>query len=165
MNNSFLTLYRDSEATGNQPGINPEFADLFKFNSPEDQLEHMAHMVSFRALSEIEKICEEMEITHKRLAEVIAVSESYLSQIFNGDKQINTSFLARVEKALGVRFEFNVVNLHDEKSPYIPPAPPIQDSDEQMKDFAGMVLDHYKSWDEAKTLDELLEEYKKTINK
>lgn len=91
---------------GNCPA---EFAHLFEFESLREKLIHKSHMVSLRILSEIEEICIKRNITHKQLAKEIEISESYLSQLFCGDKQINTMFIAKIEEAFDLTLSSKLI--------------------------------------------------------
>jgi len=92
--------------------VAPEFEHLFSFNSKEDKLEHRAQMISFRILSEVEKICEQQNIKMKDLAKMIDTSASYVTQLFRGNKLVNTAFMARIEEAMNMMFN---VTLHEER--------------------------------------------------
>jgi plasmid maintenance system antidote protein VapI len=85
--------------------IQPGFEDLFSFSSKEERLEHRAQMISYRILSEVEKICDEKGIKKKELAKMVDTSASYITQLFRGDKQVNTSIMAKLEEALEMMFE------------------------------------------------------------
>lgn len=85
--------------------INPAFEDLFSFKNEEEKIEHDASMISFRILSEIEKLCDARQIKKKDLAEMVGTSKSYITQLFNGTKSINTQIMAKFENALDITFE------------------------------------------------------------
>ena len=88
--------------------VNPEFEDLFAFKSYDDKIKHNAEMISFRILSEIEKLCAEKKIKKKDLAEKIHTSKSYITQLFRGTKQVNTIVMGKFEEALDISFEIKV---------------------------------------------------------
>jgi transcriptional regulator with XRE-family HTH domain len=88
--------------------INPEFESLFEFKSKEEKIEHDAQMISYRVLSEIEKICDEKNIKKKDLAQMVGTSKSYITQLFNGTKSINTNILAKFENALDVTLDIRL---------------------------------------------------------
>lgn len=92
----------------NNTDINPKFENLFSFKDNNERTEHNAQMISFRILSEIEKICEEKKIKKKDLAEMVGTSRSYITQLFRGNKQVNTWIMAQLEDALEVSFEIRV---------------------------------------------------------
>lgn len=84
--------------------VNPEFADLFTFDSEKEELEHEAKMIMFRLLSSFEKMFDRT-IQKKEIAEAIKTSPSYVTQLFKGDKLINFITLAKLQKAYDFTFE------------------------------------------------------------
>ncbi|MDB5246423.1 MAG: helix-turn-helix domain protein [Segetibacter sp.] len=105
--------------------VNPEFDDLFSFESKEDKTEHDARMISYRFLSEVEKICEEKNIKKKDLAEALGTSRSYITQLFRGNKQVNTYILAKLEDALDISFEINAKLNEDTKEDFLAKQLPV----------------------------------------
>jgi transcriptional regulator with XRE-family HTH domain len=87
--------------------VAPEFEKLLSFSSEEEKLEHRAQMISYRILSEVEKICEERDIKMKELARMVNTSASYITQLFRGAKQVNTSIMARFEESLNLMFDIH----------------------------------------------------------
>jgi len=92
----------------NNAAINPEFESLFSFKNNEEKIEHNAQMISYRILSEVEKLCEEKNIKKKDLADLVETSRSYITQLFRGTKHVNTQIMARFEEALNVTFDFRI---------------------------------------------------------
>jgi transcriptional regulator with XRE-family HTH domain len=84
------------------------FEDLFTISDKEEKIEHRAQMISYRILSEVEKICEEKNINMKELAKLVDTSASYVTQLFRGYRQVNTMFMAKFEEAMKMFFEFSV---------------------------------------------------------
>lgn len=84
--------------------VNPEFENLFSFNSEKDELEHEAKMIMFRLLSSFEKMMGH-PVQKKEIAEAIGTSPSYITQLFKGDKLINMTTLAKLQKAFDFSFE------------------------------------------------------------
>lgn len=84
--------------------VNPEFEDLFSFKSEKEELEHEAKMIMFRILSSFEKMTDR-PIQKKEIAEAISTSPSYVTQLFNGDKLINLTTLAKLQKAFDFSFQ------------------------------------------------------------
>lgn len=93
--------------------IRKEFQKLFE-KSPEEQVEHRAQMLSYIFLSEAQKALDRNGWTRKQLAKEIGISASYLTQLFRGDRLLNFKTVAKVEAALEIRFEFNVVKQVEE---------------------------------------------------
>lgn len=98
----------------NNMKINPAFEELFSFGSKNERIEHNSQMISFRILSEVEKLCVEKKIKKKELAEMVGTSRSYITQLFRGTKQINTDIMARFEDVLNMHFEVKI-KLNDEQ--------------------------------------------------
>lgn len=93
--------------------IRKEFQKLFE-KSPEEQVEHRAQMLSYIFLSEAQKALDRNGWTRKQLAKEIGISASYLTQLFRGDRLLNFKTVAKVEAALEIRFEVNVVKQVEE---------------------------------------------------
>jgi transcriptional regulator with XRE-family HTH domain len=89
--------------------INSDFDDLFKFDSPEEELEHEAKMIMFRFLSEIEKLHTHTPLKKSELAKKLETSASYITQLFNGDKLINLTTLAKLQKVYDITFNVKAV--------------------------------------------------------
>jgi len=85
--------------------INKDFDDLFSFKDERDELDHEAHMLMFRFLSEVEKCNSGVTLKNRDLAKKLGVSPSYITQLFNGDKLMNFTMLAKIQKAFDITFE------------------------------------------------------------
>lgn len=88
--------------------IKSEFDEIFSFKNEGEKLEHHAQMISYRILSEIEKMCDDKNIKKADLAQMTGVSKSYITQLFNGTKSINTSIIAKFENALNATLNFKL---------------------------------------------------------
>ena len=86
-----------------------EFEDLFTFKSDEEEIEHERLMITFRFLSEVERVyiekTGERRLNKKKLAEEIGKTPSFITQLFNGNKKLNFEILAKFQKVLDVKFE------------------------------------------------------------
>lgn len=80
-----------------------------KLGNEKHDIAHLEQMISYRFLSEIEKITEERNIIRKDLANLVGVSASYITQLYRGNKVVNLQFIAKVESALDFRFEIKSV--------------------------------------------------------
>jgi DNA-binding Xre family transcriptional regulator len=109
----------------NKKGINPEFEDLFSFQSQEDKIEHKAQMISYKILSEVEKICDEKKIRKKDLADMVGTSRSYITQLFRGSKHINTFIMAKIEDALDISFDVKAKLDEDSREAFLSKQLPI----------------------------------------
>lgn len=88
----------------NPNDIKQAFGDLFANRTEEEQREDAAQLLSFRFLSEVERIMDERDLTRRKLAELVGTSSSYITQLFRGDRLLNIDMMARFEKALDIRF-------------------------------------------------------------
>lgn len=98
--------------------LNTEFNDLFSFDTEKDKHEYNAQMISYRILSEVERVCEERKLKKKDLAQKIGTSKSYITQLFRGSKSINTQVMAKFEDVLDISFEIKAV-FNEYKSEFI----------------------------------------------
>lgn len=89
--------------------VEPEFAELFEFKTEGEQIDHEARVIMFRFLSEIEKLTGSDQGFKKRLARTLKVSQSYITQLYNGDKLINLKMLAKLQKDLGITFQITAI--------------------------------------------------------
>jgi transcriptional regulator with XRE-family HTH domain len=86
--------------------ISSEFENLFAHKNEKEELEHEARMIMFRFLSEIENIENSGNpIKKKELAEKLGVSPSFITQLFNGNKLMNFTLLAKIQEAFNITFE------------------------------------------------------------
>ena len=76
--------------------------------SEEDFLKEEEYTLMANYLSEIERLQKKMGINRKDLAAKINTSPSYLTQVFRGDKPLNFYTIAKMQKALHVRFGVSV---------------------------------------------------------
>jgi len=88
--------------------INPEFEDLFSFNSKDEEFEHNAKMLMFSFLDKIQQVADEQNLKRKDLAKKIGTSPSYITQLFRGDKLVNLTTLAKFKDALGIEFNISL---------------------------------------------------------
>ncbi len=86
--------------------IRAEFQKLFK-QSPEEQVEHRAQMLSYTFLSEAQKAMDNKGWTRSQLADEIGTSASYLTQLFRGDRLMNLKTLAKIEIVLDIEYTIN----------------------------------------------------------
>ena len=84
--------------------IQAAFSDLFANRTEEQQREDAAQLLSFRFLSEVERLMQEKGFTKRKLAELVGTSPSYITQLFRGDRLLNIDMLARFEQVFNVQF-------------------------------------------------------------
>lgn len=77
---------------------------IMAYKSEDEEIEAKAQHLMFGYISEITIFMEKNKINQKTLAERIKTSSSYLTQVFSGDKPLNFVTIAKIEKALGIKF-------------------------------------------------------------
>lgn len=88
--------------------IQNEFDDVFSFENEQDKIELDAQVLMAKFLSEVQEISDEKGIKRKELAANIGTSASYLTQLFRGHKLINLTTIAKLQKALNVKFDITI---------------------------------------------------------
>ncbi|HPQ35750.1 MAG TPA: helix-turn-helix transcriptional regulator [Tenuifilaceae bacterium] len=91
--------------------IKSKFDELLNSITPEEQIEHEAQLLAFKFLSIIDAKMEEQSISKKALAKKIGTSQSFITQLFRGDKKPNWTILAKMQKELDLLF---TVSTNDE---------------------------------------------------
>lgn len=94
-----------SMKSNNADDIKNKFRLLLSEHSEQEGVEHDAYILMSRYLSEIDRIQDEIKITRKDLAREIKISPSYLTQVFRGDKPLNFVTIAKIQRALNIKFE------------------------------------------------------------
>lgn len=101
--------------------IKSAFGQLFTNLSEEDLLDIDAKILMFRFLSLVDAKREELGWSRKDLAVQIKTSPSFISQLFQGDKLINFTTLAKIQKVMGLEFEITQKRTYAGKVlPYAP---------------------------------------------
>lgn len=96
--------------------IKKSFDELLSSFSEEELIEQEARLLSFQFLSEIEMAMKRQGMSKKTLAEKVNTSASYITQLFRGDRLPNFNILARIQGALGLRFEIKGIEVHSDIS-------------------------------------------------
>ncbi len=89
----------------NNEAIRNAFLDLLEIKTEDEKIEHDSRVISIEFISIIQTHLIEHKITKKELAKKINSSPSYITQVLRGDKTINMRFLAKIQKALGIKFK------------------------------------------------------------
>lgn len=84
--------------------IKAAFSGLFDNRTEQERRDDAAQMVSFRYLSEVERLMQERGLTKRDIAKAVGTSPSYITQLFRGDRLLNLDMLARLEAAFDVKF-------------------------------------------------------------
>ncbi|MVN21089.1 helix-turn-helix domain-containing protein [Mucilaginibacter arboris] len=91
-----------------------------KISKTEEQLiERDSLILQANYLSEIERISKENGFNRKDLAIKIKTSPSYLTQVFRGDKPLNFLTLAKIKRALNLKFEVKAELIAEQKTQII----------------------------------------------
>jgi transcriptional regulator with XRE-family HTH domain len=110
----------------NHNDLKKDFGELFNQRSDEKEIKHDSLMLMAAFLSEIEYIQEKNGMSRKELAQKIKISPSYLTQVFRSQKPLNFLTLARIKRALNIRFEVKALHKYELAKENIIQAPIIQ---------------------------------------
>lgn len=88
--------------------IKKSFDELFNTFTKEELIEQEARLLSFHFLSAIDEALEQKKMSKKALAEKVGTSASYITQLFRGDRLLNFTILAKIQDAMGLKFEVKV---------------------------------------------------------
>lgn len=91
--------------------IRDKFQELFEEKNETEGISHDAYMLMAGYLSEIEKTLSKKGLNKKILAERIHTSPGYLTQVFRGDKPLKFITLAKIQRALKIRFKVESFNV------------------------------------------------------
>jgi transcriptional regulator with XRE-family HTH domain len=91
-----------------QEEIKKVFGNLFKFKSTKEEEEHEAGLLSLSFISEFNKVMDN-DVTKGELASRIGKTPSYITQLFRGNKLLNMVAIAKIQKALGIKFEIKAI--------------------------------------------------------
>jgi len=81
------------------------FNSLDDDKTEEDLNKEESYILQANYLSEIERLYKDGGLNRRELAFKINLSPSYLSQVFGGDKPLNFLTLAKIKRALDLRFD------------------------------------------------------------
>jgi ribosome-binding protein aMBF1 (putative translation factor) len=98
--------------------LQDKFHSLLKNKTNEKLLEEEEYILMANYLSEIESIQKENGLNRKDLAFKIKKSPSYLTQVFRGDKPLNFDTIARIQRALNVKFRVIAVPVNESAVSY-----------------------------------------------
>jgi transcriptional regulator with XRE-family HTH domain len=104
------------KSNSNRENIKTELDLLFNSKTESQLIERDALMLQANYLSEIERIAKESGINRKEIATKIKTSPSYLTQVFRGDKPLNFLTLAKIKRALNLRFNVTAELLSEKKT-------------------------------------------------
>ena len=87
--------------------IKKRFDLLGASKTKEELIDNEAMMLHFRVMQLVEQAMEKKVWTKKQLAEKLGTSQSYLTQLFFGDKTVNLKMMAKFQEALEVSFKLD----------------------------------------------------------
>jgi len=142
------------------------FEDLFSFNSVSDEINHIAYMLMFKFLSEIEKSTNG-EISKKQMSKLIGTSPSYITQLFRGDKLINLQTLAKFEKALNLEFDIKAYLKSEKKTQIFDELGLFLSKDEDIQNVNVTITEEFRPYnyneDEIQNYDMSIGKYQQTF--
>lgn len=110
--------------SNNMDHIKQAFDELFNNRTPEQELESDAKLIMFRFLDIVERKREKKNWSRKELAKKVGTSASYITQLMRGDKLINMLTLAKMQRALNIKFDISELVSYQEqtedKKPRVP---------------------------------------------
>jgi ribosome-binding protein aMBF1 (putative translation factor) len=102
--------------SNNSDKIKNAFDELFNNRTPEQELEAEARLLMFRFLDIAERKREKLNWSRKELAQKVGTSASYITQLMRGDKLINMVTLAKMQKALSIKFDVSEIVSYQEQT-------------------------------------------------
>jgi len=96
--------------------IEAQFRGLESSKTEDALIKEDAYVLQADYLSEIERLYMDGGLNRKELAEKIKISPSYLSQVFRGDKPLNFLTLAKIKRALNLRFDLQASFASEKKT-------------------------------------------------
>jgi ribosome-binding protein aMBF1 (putative translation factor) len=124
----------------NKEQIHSYFNNLFSTKTKEEIIANEAMMLHFRVMQLVEQAMEKKGWTKKQLAGKIETSQSYLTQLFLGDKTVNFKVLAKFQDALEVSFKLDTEYTDETLVAWkIRKTPPSENADFKPTDIEGEV--------------------------
>ncbi len=98
MNTTYRNMKQDNPQT-------KDFLALLIPKTENEKLEFEAKMIQLDFISRLQELMKYRNIKSKKeLAELLGTSPSFISQIFSGEKLINLKHIAKIQKALNVKY-------------------------------------------------------------
>lgn len=101
--------------TSNSKEIKEFFDDLFKENTYKEHNEREALMLHYRVMQLVEKAMDEKGWNKKILSEKTGKSQSYITQLFMGNKMVNMPLIALFQDVFKMNFRIET-ETNEEKS-------------------------------------------------
>lgn len=103
-----------SSANLDEAEIKRRMDQLLSFENKKEKEEFDELVFHFRVMNEIKDILKKREWNKKRLAEGLGTSQSFISQLFNGNKIINSKLISKIERLLEIRFTVKAEDIRNE---------------------------------------------------
>jgi transcriptional regulator with XRE-family HTH domain len=100
----------------NNEDIEALFLALDDNKSEIDLIKEDSYVLQANYLSEIERFSKIYGFNKKDIADKIGISGSYLTQVFNGDKPLNFITIAKIKRALNIRFNITASLVTEKKT-------------------------------------------------
>lgn len=81
--------------------------DIIKFSSDNEKLEFEAEIIQLDFMSYLDNLMKLNNLSKTDLAKKMKKSSSFITQLFNGDKQLNIKHLAMFQRIFNVKFEIS----------------------------------------------------------
>lgn len=82
-----------------------EFLDILLPKSDKEKLEFEAQMIHLDFISRLQELMKFKNINNKKeLADLLETSPSFVTQLFSGEKLINLKHLAKLQRALDIKY-------------------------------------------------------------
>ena len=88
----------------NTEEIQTAFEGIFDNRSDQQIREDAAQILSFRFLSEVERLMQNRGMSKRELAKAVGTSASYITQLFRGYRLVSIDMLARFEHVFDIQF-------------------------------------------------------------
>lgn len=87
-----------------------QFNKLNKFNNKQEKLKNDAMLLHARVMQIVEIAMHNKGWNKKTLASKLGISQSYLTQLFVGDKMTNLTMIAKFQHYLGIQLDLQYKN-------------------------------------------------------
>jgi len=81
-----------------------ELEEALKFKNEKDRIEINASFIQLDILDEIKQLMKERNLSRKELASKMNKSNSFVSQLFSGDKALNLKMIAQFQEIFNTKF-------------------------------------------------------------
>ena len=86
---------------------NIDLSEILSFDGKDEQLEFEVATLHFDFIEEIKNLMDKHLMKNKDLAVKLKVSESFISQLFAGEKLLSLKLLTRIQKIFDIRFRIS----------------------------------------------------------